>query len=104
MPSNGSQIVASPRVLGFPRKLPTKPNKPVDCSTASLFDTAYVPPLLQHGPMLWWYYNKWIKYMHILISGTHAGPDQWVGNMHKDRKHVQSRKCFAYSLFEKKNS
>ena len=87
------QIIPTPRVCGLPRHMLKSHNKPVDCSTASLFDTAYVPPILQRSPLLWWYYNAWIKVMHSTISGTHAGPDQWVGNMHKERKHVKSRKC-----------
>ena len=85
-----TQIVPAPRVLGLPLSAPKRPNKPVDCSVAALFDTAYVPPVLQRGPLLWWYYNSWIKAMHTLISGTHEGPDQWVGHMPKGRKHVKS--------------
>lgn len=65
-------------------------NKPVDASVASLFDTAYAHPLLQRSPLMWTVYDQWIKKMHLYISGTEEGPDQWVGHMDKDRKHVDS--------------
>lgn len=65
-------------------------NKPVDASVASLFDTAYAHPLLQRSSLMWFAYDQWIKKMHLLISGTEEGPDQWVGHMSKDRKHVDS--------------
>jgi dimethylaniline monooxygenase (N-oxide forming) len=65
-------------------------NKPVDTSVASLFDTAYAHPILQRSQLLWFAYDQWIKKMHTLISGTEEGPDQWVGHMSKERKHVDS--------------
>lgn len=65
-------------------------NKPVDTSVASLFDTAYAHPVLQRSQILWWAYDQWIKKMHVFISGTEEGPDQWVGHMSKERKHVDS--------------
>ncbi|KAG9256266.1 uncharacterized protein F5Z01DRAFT_672261 [Emericellopsis atlantica] len=65
-------------------------NKPVDASVASLFNTAYVHPVLQRSSLLWTAYDQWIKKMHMLISGTEEGPDQWVGHMSKERKHVNS--------------
>lgn len=66
--------------------------KPIDTCVASLFDTAYVPPVLQRGPLLWEYYDKWIKGMFWLISGTSAGLDQWAGEISKDRHHIDSSK------------
>lgn len=65
-------------------------NKPVDTSVASLFDTAYAHPVLQRSQLLWFVYDQWVKKMHMLISGTEEGPDQWVGHMSKERKHVDS--------------
>jgi dimethylaniline monooxygenase (N-oxide forming) len=70
----------------------TLPNKPVDTSVASLFDTAYVHPKLQNSQLLWKYYDTWIKKMHTLISGTEEGPDQWVGQMSASRKYADSSK------------
>ncbi|KAF9769751.1 hypothetical protein IL306_012791 [Fusarium sp. DS 682] len=64
--------------------------KPVDTSVASLFDTAYVHPKLQKSQLLWTYYDRWIKNMHTLISGTPEGPDQWVGQMSANRKYMDS--------------
>lgn len=40
--------------------------------------------------MLWFAYDQWVKKMHWLISGTEEGPDQWVGQMSKARKHLDS--------------
>lgn len=74
-------------------KLPkSPPSKPVDTSVASLFDTAYVHPILQRSQLIWIYYDQWIKNMHWLISGTEEGPDQWVGQMSQSRKYMDSGK------------
>lgn len=69
---------------------PNKPNKPLDCAIASLFDTAYVPAVIQRGPMLWAVYDFFIKNMAWIISGTRAGFDQWVGGAHPDRFHADA--------------
>lgn len=90
-PTNTIQIIPIPRVRGQ-SDTSTIPNKPVDTSVASLFDTAYVHPKLQNSQLLWTYYDKWIKNMHTFISGTEEGPDQWVGQMSASRKHADSSK------------
>ncbi|WZH39332.1 Putative flavin-containing protein [Fusarium acuminatum] len=82
------KIIPMPQVMG--RGTTTIPNKPVDTSVASLFDTAYVHPRLQRSQLLWTYYDRWIKYMHRMISGTEEGPDQWVGQMSPSRKYMDS--------------
>lgn len=69
---------------------PGHPSKPLDCSTASLFDTAYVPPVIQHGPWLWAVYDSFIKGMAWTISGTTAGFDQWVGGIQPGRFHADA--------------
>lgn len=74
------------------QKLPSRPNKPVDTSVASLFDTAYAHPVLQRSQLLWLAYDQWIKKMHVLISGTEEGPDQWVGQISRERRNVDSSK------------
>lgn len=84
------KVIPVPGPKGMKVDPAARPNKPVDTSVASLFDTAYAHPTLQRSPLLWWYYDQWIKKMHILISGTEEGPDQWVGHMTKERKHVDS--------------
>ncbi|KAK5997770.1 Monooxygenase ptmN [Cladobotryum mycophilum] len=82
------KIIPVPSVFGS--KIPARPNKPVDTSVASLFDTAYAHPILQKSPLLWFAYDQWIKKVHWLVSGTEEGPDQWVGHISKQRKNVGS--------------
>lgn len=69
---------------------PHHPNKPIDCTPASLFDTAYVPPVIQRGPWLWGVYDFFIKNMAWMISGTTAGFDQWVGGIDPKRFHADA--------------
>lgn len=69
---------------------PCKPNKPLDCTTASLFDTAYVPPVIQSGPWLWNVYDFFVKGLAWSISGTSAGLDQWVGGIDSRRFHTDA--------------
>lgn len=66
------------------------PGKPLDCAIASLFDTAYVPAVIQHGPLLSAAYDSFVKNMAWLVSGTRAGFDQWVGGVGYERFHVDS--------------
>lgn len=88
--ANKFQIIPVPGPKGVVPAGP--PNKPVDSSVASLFDTAYAHPILQHGPLLWLAYDQWVKRMLALIGGTAEGPDQWVGQMPPERKHLDSSK------------
>lgn len=69
---------------------PDRPNKPIDCCTASLFDTAHVPPIVQRGPLSWAVYDFFIKNMAWLISGTRAGLDQWAGQVDPARFHADA--------------
>lgn len=69
---------------------PRNPNKPIDCTPASLFDTAYVPPVIQRGPWLWGVYDFFIKNMAWMISGTTAGFDQWIGGIDSKRFHADA--------------
>ncbi|ROV97386.1 hypothetical protein VMCG_06863 [Cytospora schulzeri] len=69
---------------------PSRPNKPLDCAVASLFDTAYLPPVIQRGPLPWAVYDAFIKDMAWVISGTRAGFDQWVGGVSWERFHADS--------------
>ncbi|RDA89766.1 hypothetical protein CP533_3571 [Ophiocordyceps camponoti-saundersi (nom. inval.)] len=81
----------APKIIPTPRlHSPTRPNKPVDTSVASLFDTAYAHPVLQRSRLLWLAYDQWVKKMHWLISGTEEGPDQWQGHISRDRKKLDS--------------
>lgn len=69
---------------------PNRPNKPLDCAVASLFDTAYLPPIIQRSPLPWAVYDAFIKDMAWVISGTRAGFDQWVGGVSWKRFHADS--------------
>lgn len=84
----------APKIIPTPRQprgiAPVRPNKPVDTSVASLFDTAYAHPMLQRSRLLWFAYDQWVKKMHLLISGTEEGPDQWKGHISRDRKNLDS--------------
>ncbi|KAJ4152967.1 hypothetical protein LMH87_009482 [Akanthomyces muscarius] len=85
------KIVPLPSPRGrTPESAAPRPNKPVDTSVASLFDTAYAHPVLQRSPLLWAAYDVWVRKMHWCIGGTEEGPDQWVGQMSKERKHLDS--------------
>jgi hypothetical protein len=86
------QIIPTPIIMNglISKPEPHFRNKPVDCAVASLFDTAYVPKMLQNSQLLWRYYDRWIKTSQTMISGTPNGPDQWVGRVGKGRNHVDS--------------
>ncbi|SPO03608.1 related to flavin-containing monooxygenase [Cephalotrichum gorgonifer] len=88
----GPKVISAPIILNgwISKPDPEYRNKPTDCAVASLFDTAYVPKFLQHSSLLWEYYDKWIKFSQIMISGTPNGPDQWAGIIPGERKHVDS--------------
>ncbi|EJP63556.1 dimethylaniline monooxygenase [Beauveria bassiana ARSEF 2860] len=84
------KIIPVPTPRGRPLPAGARPNKPVDTSVASLFDTAYAHPRLQRSSLLWAAYDFWVRKAHWCISGTEEGPDQWVGQMSKERKHLDS--------------
>jgi dimethylaniline monooxygenase (N-oxide forming) len=67
---------------------PNFTNVPTDTSLVSLFDTAYVHPLLRRSSLLWDYYDQWIKKMFFYISGTQYGLDQWVGGLPPEKLHI----------------
>lgn len=67
-------------------------NVPYDVGAASLFDTAYVHPLLRDSFLQWWYYDRFAKYTTWLVSGTKAGLDQWVGEISPERFHASKSK------------
>ncbi|KAI7786222.1 hypothetical protein LA080_004607 [Diaporthe eres] len=91
-------FISSPKIVPEPIRAggrsggpdPNNPNKPLDCATASLFDTAYVPPVLQRGPWLWAVYDAFVTNMAWAISGTTAGFDQWAGGVSPKRLHTDS--------------
>lgn len=91
-------FISSPKIVPQPFRAggrsggpdPNNPNKPLDCATASLFDSAYVPKILQQGPWLWLVYDAFVTNMGWMISGTRAGFDQWVGGVSPERLHTDS--------------
>ncbi|KAK0102097.1 hypothetical protein ONS96_006060 [Cadophora gregata f. sp. sojae] len=85
------KVVPVPVLLGYFKKSPAaQRNVPIDTYVMSLFDTAYVHPVLQKSMLLWSYYDLFVKRMSQLISGTVQGYDQWIGGISKDRYHVSS--------------
>lgn len=63
-------------------------NVPYDVGAASLFDTAYVHPLLRDSFLPWWYYDRFAKWTTWLVSGTKAGLDQWLArSLRQDSMH-----------------
>lgn len=86
------KVVPEPVILGvWGRPYPGRRlNKPIDTTVASLFDTAYVPPCVQRGPLLWLFYDRWIKYVFFLIAGSSQGIDQWVGGVPARRRYADS--------------
>jgi len=67
-------------------------NVPYDVVAASLFDTAYVHPLLRDSFLPWWYYDRFAKWTTWLVSGTKAGLDQWIGEISPERFHASKSK------------
>ncbi|KAK4442431.1 hypothetical protein QBC34DRAFT_454911 [Podospora aff. communis PSN243] len=66
---------------------PTKLRVPVDVSTASLFESAYVHPRLH--PLLWANYDWFCKSTLWLVSGSRHGLGQFVGGISDARYHVK---------------
>ncbi|KAK0654763.1 hypothetical protein B0T16DRAFT_318386 [Cercophora newfieldiana] len=67
---------------------PTRLNVPVDSSSASLFDTAYVHPRLRDHMLLWEYYDFFIKSTLWLVGGSKYGLGQFVGGISDKRYHA----------------
>jgi dimethylaniline monooxygenase (N-oxide forming) len=82
------QRVPDPVILSGLFGVSKQLNVPVDVSSASLFDTAYVHPILDNSPLLWAYYDRFIKYTLWMVSGTKHGLDQWVGGISNQRYHA----------------
>ncbi|KAK4171252.1 hypothetical protein QBC36DRAFT_199738, partial [Triangularia setosa] len=69
-----------------------KPNStltfPLDNARASLFDTAYVHFLLRNSNSLWTFYDRYVKGILWLNTGTPGGLNQIVGEPSPDKNHV----------------
>lgn len=61
---------------------------PLDNARASLFDTAYVHPLLRNHSALWTFYNVYVRTFLWLNTGTPEGLDQVVGEPDPHKNHV----------------
>ncbi|KAJ4417222.1 hypothetical protein N0V85_001928 [Neurospora sp. IMI 360204] len=61
---------------------------PLDNARASLFDTAYVHPLLRNHTALWTFYNVYVRTFLWLNTGTPEGLDQVVGEPDPHKNHV----------------
>lgn len=81
---------------------PNRLNVPVDSSSASLFDTAYVHPRLRDHMLLWEYYDFFIKSTLWLVGGSKYGLAQRVGGIPDGRYHAskiffnKSNKAMTY--------
>ncbi|KAE9364762.1 FAD/NAD(P)-binding domain-containing protein [Stipitochalara longipes BDJ] len=80
----------APQPFWFGMRPTTTPqgNVPYDVGAASLFDTAYVHPLLRDSFLPWWYYDRFAKWTTWMVSGTQAGLDQWIGEISPERFHA----------------
>ncbi|KAK0725925.1 hypothetical protein B0H67DRAFT_642281 [Lasiosphaeris hirsuta] len=67
---------------------PNHLNVPVDSSSASLFDTAYVHHRLRDHMLLWEYYDFFIKSTLWLVGGSKYGLGQWIGGISDGRYHA----------------
>ncbi|KAK3695718.1 hypothetical protein B0T22DRAFT_418541 [Podospora appendiculata] len=67
---------------------PGRLNVPVDSSSASLFDTAYVHPRLRDHMLLWEYYDAFIKWTLWLVGGSRYGLGQFIGGIPDERYHA----------------
>ena len=89
--TRGIQMLPVPIILSCLNKSPAaQQNIPADTTVASLFDSAYVHPILQKSSLLWGMYDLWAKNIFWLISGTSDGLDQWIGGVSKERFHLSS--------------
>ncbi|KAK4669038.1 uncharacterized protein QC764_0108450 [Podospora pseudoanserina] len=61
---------------------------PSDNARASLFDTAYVHPLLRNSNALWTFYDRYVKGILWLNTGTSGGLDQIVREPSPEKNHV----------------
>ncbi|KAK3681099.1 hypothetical protein B0T22DRAFT_434837 [Podospora appendiculata] len=83
-------------------KANTKLTVPLDNSRGSLFDTAYVHPLLRNHTALWTFYDIYVKSILWTTTGTSGGLDQLVGTPSPEKNHVskiffnKSSKASAY--------
>lgn len=72
-----------------PAPLPNKTDTiPLDNARASLFDTAYVHPLLRNHTVLWTFYDIYVRSILWLNTGSPEGLDQLVGEPDPEKNHV----------------
>ncbi|RDW75528.1 FAD protein [Coleophoma cylindrospora] len=65
------------------------PDIPTDVSTASLFESMYVHPIMRSSLIPWRYYDAFVKSTLWLVSGTRHGIDQWVGGLPDETYHTE---------------
>lgn len=53
-----------------------------------MFDTSYVHPILRNSILMWVFYNKYVRGILWLTTGTPGGYDQLVGEPDKEYDHV----------------
>lgn len=87
------KVLPVPIILGHFNNSPaSQRNIPTDTSVMSLFDTSYVYPIFQKSPLIWNYYDFFVKRIFQLITGTKHGHDQWSGVVSENRHNITSSK------------
>ncbi|TVY55080.1 Dimethylaniline monooxygenase [N-oxide-forming] 2, partial [Lachnellula cervina] len=84
----GLKRAPDPIVFGQKPSLREKPNVPYDVGASSLFDTAYVHPVLRDSALAWGYWDKFAKWTAWVATGTQLGYDQWIGGVSPERYHA----------------
>ncbi len=77
---------------------PSRLNVPVDSSSSSLFDTAYVHHRLRDHMLLWEYYDFFIKSTLWLVGGSKYGLGQYVGGISEGRYHASKSASYKTPL------
>ena len=86
--------VPNPVLFGVFRS--SGPDLPTDVSTASLFESMYVHPIMKKSLIPWRYYDAFVKNTLWLVSGTRHGIDQWVGGLPDATYHTSQRTALNF--------
>ena len=72
---------------------------PIDVSHLSLFDTAYVHPVVRDSMVVWDNYDAVAVGSGYISTGSTLGFDQFVGGVPPEKLHASRREsCFYFRL------
>ncbi|RFU24649.1 hypothetical protein B7463_g11692, partial [Scytalidium lignicola] len=93
-PTKSVTLVPNPVLFGCiqPQLKPI----PTDVSTASLFESMYVHPIMRKSWIPWAYYDAFVKNTLWLVGGSRCGIDQWIGGL-LDKDYHTAQLFFAKS-------